>query len=224
MASQGLRVLAAAWRWAPERPRSREEAEAGLTLLGLTGMLDPPRPEVADAVRTCRRAGIRIVMVTGDHPLTAEAIARRVGIVRQPHPVVVTGSQLDGMDDAALDAVLADPSELLMCRVSPEHKMRVVAAFQRRGEVVAVTGDGANDAPALKHADIGVSMGATGTDVAREASVMVLLDDSFASIAAAVELGRSVYANIRKFLAPPPPSSPSSRKPPAPPTPSPCYG
>jgi magnesium-transporting ATPase (P-type) len=163
-------------------------------------MLDPPRPEVAEAVRACRRAGIRIVMVTGDHPLTAEAIARRVGIVREPHPVVVTGAELDAMDAAGLDAVLARDAELLLCRVSPEHKMRVVAAFQRRGEVVAVTGDGANDAPALKHADIGVSMGATGTDVAREASVMVLLDDSFASIAAAVELGRSVYRNIRKFL------------------------
>lgn len=200
MASNGLRVLAAASRPARQQPRSRDEAESGLTLLGLIGMLDPPRPEVAEAVRACRRAGIRIVMVTGDHPLTAEAIARRVGIVREPHPVVVTGAELDAMDAAGLDAVLARDAELLLCRVSPEHKMRVVAAFQRRGEVVAVTGDGANDAPALKHADIGVSMGATGTDVAREASVMVLLDDSFASIAAAVELGRSVYRNIRKFL------------------------
>ncbi len=200
MASKGLRVLAAASRPAQRQPRSREEAEAGLTFLGLIGMLDPPRPEVADAVRACRRAGIRIVMVTGDHPLTAEVIARRVGIVREPHPAVVTGAGLDAMDAAGLDAVLAEDAELLLCRVSPEHKMRVVAAFQRRGEVVAVTGDGANDAPALRHADIGVSIGATGTDVAREASVMVLLDDSFASIAAAVELGRSVYRNIRKFL------------------------
>lgn len=201
MASRGLRVLAVATRTAAAVPGDEAEAESGLTLLGLAGMLDPPRPEVADAVRDCRRAGIRIVMVTGDHPLTAEAVARRVGIVRGRTPVVVTGAELDAMDERALDRLLAATSaELLMCRVSPEHKMRVVTAFQRRGEVVAVTGDGANDAPALKHADIGVAMGASGTDVAREASVMVLLDDSFASIAAAVRLGRSVYLNIRKFL------------------------
>ncbi|MFJ9909637.1 cation-translocating P-type ATPase [Streptomyces sp. NPDC101152] len=201
MAGKGLRVLGVAVRRVDEAPRTTEEAEAGLTFLGLIGMLDPPRPEVAEAVRACRRAGIRIVMVTGDHPLTAEAIARRVGIVTDPRPTVVTGSGLDGMDAPALDALLAEQGQLLLCRVSPEHKMRVVAALQARGEVVAVTGDGANDAPALKHADIGVSMGATGTDVAREASEMVLLDDSFASITAAVELGRSVYRNIRKFLA-----------------------
>ncbi|MFC5801686.1 HAD-IC family P-type ATPase [Streptomyces formicae] len=120
--------------------------------------------------------------------------------MRQPAPTVVTGTRLDELDDTGLDALLTDSGELLLCRVSPEHKMRVVTAFQRRGEVVAVTGDGANDSPALKHADIGVAMGASGTDVAREAAVMVLLDDSFASIAAAVRLGRSVYQNIRKFL------------------------
>jgi Ca2+-transporting ATPase len=201
MASRGLRVLAVAVRPVGETPGTAEEAESELTFLGLIGMLDPPRPEVAEAVRACHRAGIRIVMVTGDHPLTAEAIARRVGIVTGPAPTVVTGPGLDAMDAAALDKLLAAPGQLLLCRVSPEHKMRVVAALQARGEVVAVTGDGANDAPALKHADIGVSMGATGTDVAREASEMVLLDDSFASITAAVELGRSVYRNIRKFLA-----------------------
>jgi magnesium-transporting ATPase (P-type) len=193
-------VLAVARREVDGPRPVRDEAESGLTLLGLVGMLDPPRPEVTDAVAACRRAGIRIVMVTGDHPLTGEAVARRVGIVRRPDPVVVTGSRLDAMDDDALDALLAEPSELLLCRVSPEHKMRVVTAFQRRGEVVAVTGDGANDAPALKHADIGVAMGASGTDVAREAASMVLLDDSFASIATAVRLGRAVYQNIRKFL------------------------
>jgi len=200
MAGQGLRVLAVARRRVTSPRPALGDVESELTLLGLAGMYDPPRPEVRDAVDACRRAGIRIVMVTGDHPLTGEAVARRVGIVRRPDPVVVTGARLDAMDDDDLDALLAEPSELLLCRVSPEHKMRVVTAFQRRGEVVAVTGDGANDAPALKHADIGVAMGAGGTDVAREAAAMVLLDDSFASIAAAVRLGRAVYQNIRKFL------------------------
>ncbi|MFG3064642.1 cation-translocating P-type ATPase [Streptomyces sp. NPDC048231] len=200
LASQGLRVLAVAWRQVAAPRPAREEVESGLVLLGLAGMYDPPRPEVSDAVDACRGAGIRIVMVTGDHPLTAEAVARRVGIVRGPAPTVVTGARLDDLEEGDLDTLLAESEELLMCRVSPEHKMRVVTALQRRGEVVAVTGDGANDAPALKHADIGVAMGASGTDVAREAAVMVLLDDSFASIATAVGLGRSVYQNIRKFL------------------------
>ncbi|HEU4421322.1 MAG TPA: cation-transporting P-type ATPase, partial [Pilimelia sp.] len=200
MAGDGLRVLGVARRDLPGPHVPQESAESGLTLTGLVGMLDPPRVEVAAAVRACQRAGIRIVMVSGDHPLTVEAVARRVGIVRHADPVVVTGTQLDGMDDATLDRLLARPNEPLFCRVNPEHKMRVVAALQRPREVVAVTGDGANDAPALKHADIGVAMGASGTDVAREAAVMVLLDDSFASVAAAVRLGRSVYHNIRKFL------------------------
>ena len=201
MAGEGLRVLGVAVRGMDGRADDEARAEAELTFLGLVGMLDPPRPEVSEAVRACRRAGIRLVMVTGDHPLTAEAVARRVGIVTDPSPTVVTGSRLDTLDAAALDALLAAPGQLLLCRVSPEHKMRIVAALQARGEVVAVTGDGANDAPALKRADIGVAMGAGGTDVAREASEMVLLDDSFASITAAVELGRSVYRNIRRFLA-----------------------
>ncbi|WP_333492217.1 cation-transporting P-type ATPase [Streptomyces camelliae] len=200
LASQGLRVLAAASRPLADSHPAQDEAESDLTFLGLVGMLDPPRPEVSDAVDACRHAGIRIVMVTGDHPLTAEAVARRVGIVRGPAPIVVTGTRLDDLDETRLDGLLAESGELLLCRVSPEHKMRVVTALQRRGEVVAVTGDGANDAPALKHADIGVAMGASGTDVAREAAVMVLLDDSFASITTAVRLGRSVYQNIRKFL------------------------
>lgn len=200
MAGQGLRVLAVARRRVAGPHPPSGDVESELTLLGLAGMYDPPRPEVRDAVDACRRAGIRIVMVTGDHPLTAEAVARRVGIVRGPAPAVVTGAQLDALDDTGMDALLAGSGELLLCRVAPEHKMRVVTALQRRGEVVAVTGDGANDAPALKHADIGVAMGASGTDVAREAAVMVLLDDSFASITTAVGLGRSVYRNIRKFL------------------------
>jgi calcium-translocating P-type ATPase len=200
MAHRALRVLAVAYRRVSGDRASQDEAERDLVLLGLVGMLDPPRPEVTAAVAACRRAGIRIVMVTGDHALTAEAIARRVGIVSGPPPRAVTGVDVDRMDEAALRAVLADPSPVLFARVKPEHKMRVVSGFKDLGQVVAVTGDGANDAPALRRADIGVAMGASGTDVAREASVMVLLDDSFASIATAVELGRSVYQNIRKFL------------------------
>lgn len=200
MASGGLRVLAAASRELDDPRSGREEVESQLTLLGLVGMLDPPRPEVRAAVDACRRARIRVVMVTGDHPLTAEAVARRVGIVRGPGPTVVTGSRLDALDEDGLDDLLIRSRELLLCRVSPEHKLRVVTALQRRGHVVAVTGDGANDAPALKRADIGVAMGLSGTDVAREAAIMVLLDDSFASITAAVRLGRSIYQNIRKFL------------------------
>ncbi|MEU3173068.1 cation-transporting P-type ATPase [Streptomyces sp. NPDC007000] len=200
MASQGLRVLAVAQRQVPDPRPGQKAAESELTLLGLVGMLDPPRPEVSGAVADCRRARIRIVMVTGDHPLTAEAVARRVGIVTGPAPTVVTGTDVEALDEDGLDLLLERPGELLLCRVGPEDKMRVVVALHRRGEVVAVTGDGANDAPALKHADIGVAMGVSGTDVAREAAVTVLLDDSFASIAAAVRLGRSVYQNIRKFL------------------------
>ncbi|MEW2446905.1 cation-transporting P-type ATPase [Streptomyces parvulus] len=200
MAAQGLRVLAVAVSTRDHPGADRDQDESGLTLLGLEGMMDPPRREVSDAVEACHRAGIRIVMVTGDHPLTAEAVARRVGIVRSSGPTVMTGPDLDSLDDAALDRLVARRGELLLCRVSPEHKMRVVIALQRRGEIVAVTGDGANDAPALKRADIGVAMGASGTDVAREAAEMVLLDDSFRSIAVAVRLGRAVYQNIRKFL------------------------
>ncbi|MET9392933.1 cation-transporting P-type ATPase [Streptomyces sp. NPDC006624] len=200
MAAQGLRVLAVAERELTDPSQDRDRDERDLTLLGLAGMMDPPREEVRAAVDSCRRAGIRIVMVTGDHPLTAEAVARRVGIVRGDRPGVVTGAELDALDDTALDRLVGQERELLLCRVAPEHKMRVVTAFQGRGEVVAVTGDGANDAPALKHADIGVAMGASGTDVAREAAEMVLLDDSFGSIAVAVRLGRAVYQNIRKFL------------------------
>lgn len=201
MASAALRVLAVATRNVHSGQTSQSEAERGLILLGLVGMLDPPRSEVVASVAACRRAGIRIIMVTGDYALTAEAIARRVGILTGPRgPRTVTGAELDHTDDTALRTMLTEHRDVLFARVKPEHKMRVVTALKDLGEVVAVTGDGANDAPALKRADIGVSMGASGTDVAREASVMVLLDDSFASIAAAVELGRSVYANIRKFL------------------------
>ncbi|MFZ0171540.1 MAG: cation-transporting P-type ATPase [Acidimicrobiales bacterium] len=200
MAAQGLRVLAVGRRQLAGGHPTVSDAENDLTLLGLVAMSDPPRPEVTDAVTACRQAGIRIYMITGDYGLTAEAIARRVGIVGAGTVRILSGSDLDGMSDDELADATLETEQLLFARARPEHKMRIVGALQDRGEVVAVTGDGVNDAPALKRASIGVSMGEGGTDVARAASVMILLDDSFASIATAVELGRTVYANIRKFL------------------------
>jgi len=203
LAAQGLRVLAVARRDVAADHAPQAEAEAGLTLLGLLAMSDPPRPEVVDAVSACHGAGIAIYMITGDYGLTAEAIARRVGIAGTGQVRIINGSDLDTMSEDDLAAVLeagrAD-EQILFARAKPEDKMRIVTALEGRGEVVAVTGDGVNDAPALKSASIGVAMGEGGTDVARAASVMILLDDSFASIAAAVELGRTVYQNIRKFL------------------------
>jgi Ca2+-transporting ATPase len=200
MAASALRVLAVACKTVASARPAQDEAEQNLTFLGLAGMSDPPRPEVTAAVDACRRAGITIYMVTGDYGLTAEAIARRVGIIGEGPARVVSGADLDAMDDEGLAGLLRAGGQVIFARVRPEHKLRVVTVLERLGEVVAVTGDGANDAPALKRASVGVSMGASGTDVARSASVMVLLDDSFASIAAAVELGRAVYANIRRFL------------------------
>jgi magnesium-transporting ATPase (P-type) len=177
----------------------RDLAESDLTFVGLAALLDPPRPEVPDAVGRCRRAGIRIIVVTGDHALTATAIARRIGAyASEPH--VLNGPELDAMDDADLEALLAAEPELLVARSSPEAKLRIVDALRALGHTVAMTGDGVNDAPALRRADIGVAMGASGTDVAREAATMVLTDDSFSSIVAAVEEGRVVYDNIRKFV------------------------
>jgi len=200
LAGEALRVLAVARRHLGTEHPDQDLAEHGLTLLGLVAMMDPPRPDVIDAVAACRKAGIRIAMVTGDYGVTAEAIARRVGIITGPGPGVVSGQQLEAMSVTQLADELTSHPEMVFARVRPEHKQRIVAAYQHLGEIVAATGDGVNDAPALKQADIGVAMGVTGTDVAREAAVMVLLDDSFASIVASVELGRSVYANIRKFI------------------------
>ena len=200
LAAQGLRVLAVARRRVDRGHPAVGQVEDGLTLLGLIAMSDPPRPEVVDAVAACRRAGIVIHMITGDYGLTAEAIARRVGIIGDGPAMILNGSDLDAMSDSQIADAAEGTEQVLFARAKPEHKMRIVAALEDRGEVVAVTGDGVNDAPALKRASIGVSMGEGGTDVARAASVMILLDDSFASIAAAVELGRTVYANIRKFL------------------------
>jgi len=165
--------------------------------MGLVAMMDPPRPEVAEAVQKCNHAGIRIIMITGDYGLTAESIARRVGIVRGSHPRIVTGFDLNAMDERALEEALKD--EVIFARVAPEHKLRVVSALQDLGYIVAVTGDGVNDAPALKKANIGVAMGLSGSDVAKEAAAMILTDDNFASIGNAIEEGRAGYANIRKF-------------------------
>jgi Ca2+-transporting ATPase len=192
MAEQALRVLAVARR----ADATHENAEGELTFLGLVGMLDPPRPEARDAVATCVRAGISPVMITGDHPLTAAAIARELGILTDGR--AVTGRDLDAMDDEELIREIERIQ--VYARVSPEHKLRVVTALQGQGHAVAMTGDGVNDAPALKKADIGVAMGITGTDVAKEAAAMTLTDDNFASIVAAVEAGRGVFANIRKYL------------------------
>jgi magnesium-transporting ATPase (P-type) len=160
-------------------------------------MMDPPRPEVAAAVQKCHRAGIRIVMITGDYGLTAETVARRIGIAGANRPRVITGPELEGMDDRALAEALA--GDVIFARVAPEDKLRVVSALQATGQVVAVTGDGVNDAPALRKADIGVAMGQSGADVAKEAADMILTDDNFASIVNAIEEGRAVFANIRKF-------------------------
>ncbi len=203
-AGQALRVLAMATReLEPGTGSGADELERELVFLGFVGLQDPPRPDVAHAVVEAREAGIAIVMITGDYGLTAEAIARKIGIVTAPHPDVVTGAELEGIGDDELAARLAtvrEGRELLFARVAPADKLRVVDAFKARGEIVAVTGDGVNDAPALKRADIGVAMGVAGTDVAKEAAVMVLLDDSFATIVKAIERGRAVYNNIRRFL------------------------
>ena len=198
MATNGLRVLAFAWRELPE-VFDLATAETGLTFAGLIGLEDPPRPEVADALLKCRDAGIKVIMVTGDHPNTALAIAREIGLVRSATPTVITGEQLGRWSDIELQTAL-DAPEIVFSRVIAEQKMRIVSALKDKREIVAVTGDGVNDAPALRRADIGIAMGRSGTDVAREAADMVLLDDNFASIVAAIEEGRAVFGNIRNFL------------------------
>jgi calcium-translocating P-type ATPase len=201
-AADGLRVLGLADRLLDEGaapPDRREQADRDLCFLGLVAMLDPPRPEVADAVARCHDAGIRVIVMTGDHPVTATAIAREVGIGDNSSPVL-TGEQLERMSDAELERLLREGKELVFARTSPEAKLRIAEALRSEGQIVAMTGDGVNDAPALRRADIGIAMGRSGTDVAREASTMVLTDDNFATIIAAVEAGRRVYDNIRKFI------------------------
>jgi potassium/sodium efflux P-type ATPase len=199
-ARNGLRVLAVAMRHLPANlpEHTPPLVERDLTFLGLVALLDPPRAEVTSAVERCHRAGIRIVMITGDYSLTAESIARRIGIVRGSTTGIINGADLDAMDDAALKRALE--GEVILARVAPEHKLRIVRVLQEMGNVVAVTGDGVNDAPALKKADIGVAMGIAGMDVAKEAADIVLADDNFATIVNAVEEGRAVYSNIKKFI------------------------
>ena len=198
-AEQGRRVLGVARRRLTGMPADRGDAEREFTLLGFVAMIDPPRPEVPDAVAKCHTAGIRILMVTGDHGVTATAIARQVGIVRGD-PRIVTGEELDGLSGDALRRLLAEDREVLFARVSPESKLKIAEALQADGQVVAMTGDGVNDAPALRKADIGIAMGIAGTDVTREAGTMILTDDNFATIVTAVGAGRRVYDNVRKFI------------------------
>ncbi len=198
MAQQGLRVLAFASRkltagYDPER------LEEDLVFSGLAGLDDPPRPEVPEALRKCQEAGIKVIMVTGDHPQTAAAIAREIGLVKSDNPTVITGDELRRFSVIQLQLAL-DAPEIIFARVVADQKMRIVEALKKKGQIVAVTGDGVNDAPALKAAHIGIAMGIAGTDVAKEAADMVLLDDNFASIVNAVEEGRAVFENIRKFL------------------------
>jgi len=200
MTADALRVLGLAYRVekdVPDRELTPTEVEKNLVFVGLIGMIDPPRMEVAPALEKARQAGIRTVMITGDYPNTARAIAQSIGLMKR-RKGVLTGAELDKLDDAQLKKLIPDTA--VFARVSPEHKMRIVDALQANNEIVAMTGDGVNDAPAIKRSDIGVAMGITGTDVAKQTADMVLTDDNYASIVSAVEQGRIIYSNIRKFV------------------------
>jgi magnesium-transporting ATPase (P-type) len=200
-ARSALRVLAVAFRALPARSGPAayrtESVERNLTLLGLAAMMDPPRADVAEAIKKFHEAGIRLVMITGDYGLTAESVARRIGLLNTPAPPILTGAELDALTDEDLLALLG--KEAIFARMAPDHKLRIVAALQARGETVAVIGDGVNDAPALRKSDIGIAMGVTGTDVAKQAADLILTDDKFSAIATAVEEGRAVFDNLRKF-------------------------
>ncbi|MEM2423029.1 MAG: cation-translocating P-type ATPase [Candidatus Bathyarchaeia archaeon] len=199
MARDALRVLGVAYkRIADHTGLTEEEVEGEMIFLGLIGMMDPPREEAIKAVEVCKRVGIKPIMITGDHKLTAMAVASEIGIYREGN-IVLTGEDLEKMADEDLEKIVEKVT--VFARVSPEHKLKIVHAWKRRGQVVAMTGDGVNDAPALKHADIGVAMGITGTEVTKETADMVLLDDNFATIVNAIELGRWIYDNIKKYLA-----------------------
>ena len=195
LASQALRVIAFAFRTTPQF--SEQTAETDMVFAGMCGMIDPPRKEAAAAVSKCRRAGIKPVMITGDHKLTAQAIAKELRIYTDGDRII-TGKELDKMSDSQLENAVLDTS--VFARVSPNHKLRIVRAFKKKNSIVAMTGDGVNDAPAIKEADIGVAMGINGTDVTKETASVVLLDDNFATIVTAVEEGRTIYSNIRKFI------------------------
>jgi Ca2+-transporting ATPase len=197
MAAEALRVLALAMRDLGDSPATGEEIEKGLVFLGLAGMMDPPRPEAIEAVDTCKKVHMKPIMITGDHKITALAIAREMGIYEEGD-ISLTGEELDAMSDEEFEARVDKVS--VYARVSPVDKLKIVKAWKKRGDVVAMTGDGVNDAPALKHADIGIAMGITGTDVAKEASDIVLSDDNFATIVRAIERGRWIYDNIKKYL------------------------
>jgi magnesium-transporting ATPase (P-type) len=197
MAHKGLRVLAFAWQELNNHDLS--VAEERMILAGLVGLEDPPRAEVPEAIRRCRDAGIKTIMVTGDHPQTGAAIAREIGLVESANPRLITGEELHHLSDIQLQLAL-DAPEIIFARVAADQKLRIVRALKRKREIVAVTGDGVNDAPALRKADIGIAMGRSGSDVARESADIILLDDNFATIVAAIEEGRTVYSNIRKFL------------------------
>jgi sodium/potassium-transporting ATPase subunit alpha len=198
MAGRGLRVIAVCKRLLPNS-YSIESAETELTFLGLVGLQDPPRKEVPEAIRKCKNAGIRVIMITGDHPNTAMAIAKQIDLVDSIPTQIITGTELRKISDTQLQIILGR-RQVIFARTDADQKMRIVQTLKRSGHIVAVTGDGVNDAPALKAADIGIAMGMSGTDVAREAAVMILADDNFSSIVSAIEEGRAVFANIRKFL------------------------
>src|SRR3989442_1410663 len=200
LATRALRVIGFAVREfrADVPPLKEETLEVELTFLGLAGMMDAPRSDAIDAIRRCKKAGIRVVMITGDHKLTAMAVAREMGILQEGDRAL-SGEELEKLSDA--DLVREVERIRVYARVAPEHKMRIVDAWKKAGHIVAMTGDGVNDAPALKRSDLGVAMGITGTDVAKESADMVLTDDNFASIVSAIEEGRGIYENIRKFVA-----------------------
>ncbi|MBP3038334.1 cation-translocating P-type ATPase [Bacillaceae bacterium Marseille-Q3522] len=199
LAAQALRTIAIGFKEIPKATYifDEKEAEKNLTFIGLQGMIDPPRPEVKRAVKECKEAGIKTVMITGDHVLTAKAIANQLGIITKSGQVL-DGQSLSAMSVEELEEVVDDVQ--VFARVSPEHKLKIVKALQKKGHIVAMTGDGVNDAPAIKAADIGISMGIAGTDVAKEASSLILLDDNFATIKAAIKEGRNIYENVRKFV------------------------